>query len=97
MVSKVQEAEHEQEVRFTFSAQFTEIGRIKTKIQEKAFEFRVPCSFESLGGLKERTVGVKIVSTNAARRQKFINWYQENISDVIAPRSHLGLLIKEYI
>jgi len=85
----------EKEVRLTFTAQFTEMGRIKTRIQERAFKLKLPCIFESIGGMTEQTCGVVVRSTDEARLKKFTEWYEQSIDDLLAPRNWLGLLIKD--
>lgn len=87
----------EREIRFTFTTQFTEVSRVKTRIQEQAFKLKIPCSFEEIGGLKEQTVGVIVRSTKEEALRKFSEWYEGSIGDLLAPRGWLGLAIKEYL
>lgn len=89
--------EHDHELRFTFSTQFTEVDRIKTAIQEQAFKLSLPCNFETIGGLKNQTVGVIVRSDDEAAMQKFEDWYTSTIDHLLEPRGWLGLAIKEYL
>lgn len=88
---------NEREARYTFTTQFTEVSRVKTRIQEQAFKLSLPCSFEEIGGFTEQTVGVVIRSHDEGAMKKFDEWYNASIQDVLAPQGWLGLVIKEHL
>lgn len=87
----------ETEIRRTFTTQITEVSRVKTRIQEETFKLNLPCSFEELGGLKEQTHGVVVKSQDKEALQKFVQWYDGSVQDLLEPRGWFGLAIKEYL